>query len=287
MIRLAVVAAALVLIAGDTLAGDPPVRDPIGIDTGTRVAFAGCGAPSVLTVLEPAQARVAARVGRGESLTIVAIGSSSTQGVGATTPDLSYPSRLETELKDRFPGIAVRVINRGKGGEDVAEELARLERDVIAEHPQLVIWQVGTNAVLRRDDLATDEELIERGVAQIIASGSDVVLMDMQYAPRVVARPAYAQMEQVIANVAKSANVGLFRRFDMTRHWQAGQPPDAPTVIGPDGLHMTDRGYFCLAANLAEALAANWWSQERTTQHPPTARIAGFAGPKPVSPPPD
>jgi acyl-CoA thioesterase I len=282
MIRLAVVAAALVLIAGDTLAGDP-----VGIDTGTRVAFAGCGAPSALMVLEPAQARVAARVGRGEPLTIVAIGSSSTQGVGATTPDLSYPSRLETELKGRFPGIAIRVINRGKGGEDVAEELARLERDVIAEHPQLVIWQVGTNAVLRRDDLATDEELIERGVALLMASGSDVVLMDMQYAPRVVARPAYAQMEQVISNVAKSANVGLFRRFEMTRHWQAGQPPDAPTVIGPDGLHMTDRGYFCLAATLADALAANWWSQERATQRPPAARIAGFAGPKPVSPPSD
>jgi lysophospholipase L1-like esterase len=282
MIRLAVAAAALVLIAGDTLAGDP-----VGVDTGIRVAFGGCGAPAALTVLEPAQARVAARVGRGEALTIVAIGSSSTQGVGATTPDLSYPSRLETELKNRFPGIAIRVINRGKGGEDVAEELARLERDVIAEHPQLVIWQVGTNAVLRRDDLATDEELIERGVARLIASGSDVVLMDMQYAPRIVARPAYAQMEQVIANVAKSANVGLFRRFDMTRHWQTSQPSDAPTVIGPDGLHMTDRGYFCLAATLADALAANWWSQERASQRPPAARIAGFAGPKPVSPPPD
>ena len=88
-----------------------------------------------------------------EKLTIVAIGSSSTQGVGASSPAASYPSRLEAELRKRFPQVDIRVINRGKGGEDAPEELARLERDVIAEHPDLVIWQLGTNAVLRRDDL--------------------------------------------------------------------------------------------------------------------------------------
>lgn len=249
-------------------------------------ASAGCGVPPSLMVIEPAQAHLAARIDRGEPLTIVAVGSSSTQGGGASAPGLSYPSRLEAELKDRFPFIGIRVINRGKGGEDVAEELARLDRDVIAEHPQLVIWQVGTNAVLRRDDLAADRELIERGVAQLRQSGSDVVLMDLQYAPRVIARPAYAEMEQLIANVAKSAQVGLFRRFEIMLHWQAAQPADAPKMIGPDGLHMTDRGYFCLAANLAEALAANWWSREDAEERAPAGRVAGLAGSRPASAPP-
>jgi lysophospholipase L1-like esterase len=203
---------------------------------------------------------------------------------------LSYPSRLEAELKARFPAIGIRVINRGKGGEDVAEELARLDRDVIAERPDLVIWQVGTNAVLRRDDLAADRELIERGVAQLKQSGSDVMLMDLQYAPRVIARPAYAEMEQLIANAAKSGQVGLFRRFEMMQQWQAAQPADAPrmaeAMVGPDGLHMTDRGYFCLAANLAEALAGNWWSQQRAVQRPPAARVAGLARSGAVAAPP-
>jgi acyl-CoA thioesterase-1 len=265
--RVAIVGA-LALAAGTALAGN----------TGAERASEGCGAPPALMVIEPAQAHVAARIGRGEALTIVAVGSSSTQGGGASAPGFNYPSRLEAELKDRFPAIGIRVINRGKGGEDVAEELARLERDVIAERPDLVIWQVGTNAVLRRDDLAADRELIERGVAQLKQSGSDVMLMDLQYAPRVIARPAYAEMEQLIANAAKSGQVGLFRRFEMMQQWQAAQPADAPRVaeamIGPDGLHMTDRGYSCLAANLAEALAGNWWSQQRR----PAARVAGLAG---------
>jgi hypothetical protein len=32
-------------------------------------------------------------------------------------------------------------------------------------------------------------------------------------------------------------------------------------MIGPDGLHMTDASYGCLASELAEALAWNWWSR--------------------------
>ena len=171
------------------------------------------------------------------------------------------------------------MLNRGKGGEDVSEELARLDRDVIAEHPELVIWQVGTNAVLRRDDLAADRTLIERGVAQIKESGSDVVLMDLQYAPRVLARPAYAQMEQLIATVAENAGVGLFHRFEIMRYWQTAQQADTPKMVGPDGLHMTDRSYGCLAVELAEGLAGNWRAQGEAAALPSAARVAGLAGP--------
>ncbi len=280
MTRLAL-AAVLALAAGTAHAADM-----VAGETGAQRVPGSCAVPPALMVIEPAQARIAARIDQREPLTIVAVGSSSTQGVGASAPGLSYPSRLAAELKDRFPLIGIRVINRGKGGEDVLEELARLDRDVIAERPDLVIWQIGTNTVLRRDDLAADRALIERGLAQLKQSGSDVVLMDLQYAPRVIARPAYAEMEQLIANVAKSDRVGLFRRFEMMLHWQAAQPADAPKMIGPDGLHMTDRGYFCLAANLAEALAGNWRSQQRPAQRPSAARFAGLAGPEPVSAPP-
>ena len=74
---------------------------------------------------------------------------------------MSYPSRLEAELRERFPGDRhPRHQPRQGRRRRRAQELARLERDVIAEHPDLVIWQLGTNAVLRRDDLAADGELI-------------------------------------------------------------------------------------------------------------------------------
>ena len=232
-----------------------------------------CAAPPTLTRIEPALARAATRIDQAKAVTIVAVGSSSTQGVGATDPSATYPSRLEAALKQRLPGVAIRVINRGKGGEDAEEEFARLGRDVIAEHPDLVIWQVGTNAVLRRDDLESDEVLLRRGVALLKLSGADVVLMDLQYAPRILERRATAAMEQLIAEIAQHAAVGLFRRFAVMQYWRSAQPPETPAMIGPDGLHMSDAGYSCLAAELAKALVANWESHRRTTQ--PAAETSG------------
>ena len=97
------------------------------------------------------------------------------------------------------------MINHGVGGQDVREEFDRLDRDVMAEHPDLVIWQLGTNAVLRRDDLSADEaaDPARRSLYEG-ERGIDVVLMDLQYAPRVLARPASAEMERLIAEIAQT-----------------------------------------------------------------------------------
>jgi len=257
-------AAPLAFAGAGGAAADPPSAVP------------DCTAPAALVALAPAQLRGPARIERGEGLTIVAVGSSSTQGVGASGPELAYPSRLEAELKERFRATAIRVVNRGKGGQDAAEELARLDADVIAEHPDLVIWQVGTNAVLRRDDLAADRELIEQGVGELKSSGSDVVLMDMQYAPRVVARPRYLEMERLLAGAAKSAGVGLFRRFDIMRYWHEQSADTGDAMVGVDGLHMTDRGYHCLAVTLADALVANWAAHLPAAAKPPLSAVAGL-----------
>jgi len=84
--------------------------------------------------------------------------------------------------------------------------------------------------------------------------------MDLQYARRVLARPAWGQMERVIGEIAHSNHVGLFRRFEIMQEWDRTQQLAPSAMIGPDGLHMTDASYGCLASQLAEALAWNWWS---------------------------
>jgi len=247
---LAAVIASVLASSGAALA-EPPAT----------ASMPSCGVPLVLSEIGVSLDRSAGRIDQGSPLTIIAMGSSSTQGVGASTPSMSYPSRLERELRDRFPAIEIRVLNRGIGGQDVGEELNRLDRDVVAEHPDLVIWQVGTNAVLRRDDLTADEQLIRRGVSSMKESGIDVVLMDLQYARRVLARPAWGEMERIIGDVAHSSRVGLFHRFEIMQEWDRTQQLAPAAMVGPDGLHMTDASYGCLASELAEALAWNWWSR--------------------------
>ncbi|HTW51865.1 MAG TPA: SGNH/GDSL hydrolase family protein [Stellaceae bacterium] len=233
--------------------------------------------PGNLPIAAPLE-HVAARLNEGAPLTIVAVGSSSTSGIGASSPELSYPSRLEVELQRRLPRHEISIVNRGKGGEDAPEELARLGRDVVAAHPDLAIWQVGTNAVLRRDDLGTDGEWMREGIDLMKKSGIDVVLMDMQYAPRVLERHSYPVMEELIANTAVEDHVGLFRRFALMRFWQSSHAADAPPMVGGDGLHMTDAGYGCLAADLAAALVANWQAETKLAQraHAAPDSIAGL-----------
>jgi len=239
-----------------------------------------CGAPPGWATIQAPLERTAARINAGGPLNIIAVGSSSTVGVGASGPEGAYPHVLETALQAHFPGLAVHVVNRGHSGEDAPEELARLAADVIAPHPDLAIWQVGTNAVLRRDDLSTDGEWLREGIGLLKQAGIDVVLMDLQYAPRVLDRASYGVMEDLIADTANDAHVGLFRRFALMAYWHHTHPSDAPAMIGGDGLHMTDIGYKCLGDDLAASLEANWQSEEKLARRPhgPSDAVASLPG---------
>lgn len=217
-------------------------------------AFA-CSAPAELSQLNYPLRHSARRLGNGEPLTIVAIGSSSTTGVGASSPAMSYPSRLAVELKRRFPGREITVLNRGVNGQETHEMVARFATDVIAAHPDLVLWQVGTNSVLRDHPLRPHSVLLRDGIAQLKEAGTDVVLIDMQFVPRVIAKPETLGMEDQIALSAKEQSVDLFRRFALMRNWHEVQHIPFETFVSPDELHMNDWSYACVAKLLAAAIA--------------------------------
>jgi acyl-CoA thioesterase-1 len=214
-----------------------------------------CAAPAELTRLDYVLPRTSRRLAAGASLRIVAIGSSSTAGAGASSPSASYPSRLAVELAQRFPASAVTVLNRGVNGEDAREMLARFGESVIAENPDLVLWQVGTNSLLLDRPLDRAEVLIREGLARLKASGIDVVLLDPQFAPKVLAKPDLGQLMDLYSILAKQANVGTFHRFAVMRHWRevAGMPFNV--FLSPDELHMNDWSYACVAKLLAGAIA--------------------------------
>ena len=97
---------------------------------------------------------VASKLASGEPVVIVAFGSSSTVGYGTTSPEFTYPNRLAVQLHRQYPSADITVVNRGQGGEDAPEMMKRLQVSVLDMKPDLVIWQVGTNAVLRNLDPA-------------------------------------------------------------------------------------------------------------------------------------
>jgi acyl-CoA thioesterase-1 len=191
----------------------------------------------------------------GEPIKVVALGSSSTFGAGASTSAASYPSRLAEELARHFPGHDITVLNRGVNGDEAADMLARLDRAVIAEKPDLVLWQAGTNSVLRDKAVLPHASLLHEGLARLKATGADVVLIDPQYAPRVLAKPNIEGMVSLIATTAKAEHVSLFHRFDLMRHWYQTEHLPFETFVSSDGLHMNDWSYACLAKALGMAIA--------------------------------
>jgi lysophospholipase L1-like esterase len=199
--------------------------------------------------------RLAERVARQKPVTILAIGSSSTSGAGASSERTTYPARLAAYWPGLWPNSPVAVINRGVGGEDARQMIDRFERDVRPADADLVLWQLGVNAVLSMDGVSGQRAVIKEGVARLKAFGLDVVLVDLQYAPKVLADPDHMVMVRLLKSLARDTGVGLFRRFAIMRHWQTSSALAGEPLITSDGMHMTDRGYDCWASALALALA--------------------------------
>jgi lysophospholipase L1-like esterase len=205
--------------------------------------------------------RFAAAVARGGEVRIVAIGSSSTAGAGASLPWRAYPSRLESRLRAALPGPSFTVMNRGAGGEDAAHMLGRLDRDAIDERPDLVIWQVGANAALRSMDRDSFRRFVQEGLLRLRQAGIDVVVMDNQRAPRIAARPGHQAYDAMLAESARSvAGVALFSRGALMDAWAAAGVPNEALLVS-DGLHHNDRGYACIAEALSAALVAGLRTQ--------------------------
>jgi lysophospholipase L1-like esterase len=232
----------------------PLVRVPPS-DEGAASAEIACRAPARLTRLEHPLRRTARRLASGQPLVIVAIGSSSTAGAGASSPAASYPSRLAVELQKLLHGHDIAVLNRGVNGEETPNMMARFATGVIAEHPQLVLWQVGTNSVLRDHPLKPHAVELRQGIEELKETGADVVLIDPQYAPRVLAKAETFGMVDQIALTAHDENVDLFRRFAIMHDWYENQHYSFDVFMSRDGLHMNDWGYACWAKLLAAGIA--------------------------------
>ena len=186
-------------------------------------------------------------------LRIIALGSSSTQGYGASNPAYAYPAQVKMGLEKALPGIDVEVFNRGIGGQDVEEMAARMRAEMQENPASLVIWQTGTNAAIRQMPLPVFRQKLRDGLALGKSLGADFVLMNLQYVPAVVASPEKDAYEKVMADAAREYDAGLFRRFEIMKSWYQDGMPYAQ-FVQLDGLHLNDFGQKCIGKLLTKAL---------------------------------
>lgn len=227
-------------------------------------AVAGAVCPSTPATAPIELPHLRSAIDHGIEGVIIALGSSSTQGAMASDPAHSYPAVLQQALSTGLPQAHFAVINRGIGGQDAAEELVRLDADVLAVHPQLVIWQVGANGALRNVDPVIFRDLVTAGVRRLQAAGTDVILMDNQQSPALLAKPEEPLFDQTLAQVATEAGAALFSRRALMQGWRRDGAP-LTEFIAADGLHHNDHGYLCVAQSLAHSILAGLAPRQKLT----------------------
>jgi lysophospholipase L1-like esterase len=221
----------------------------------------GAAAPVVCPAATPsafaengAQTPIAEPHAGGRPLRILAIGSSSTLGVGASSPNAAYPAQLASSLASQWR-IDASVVNAGVGGELVKATLARLVAALAANPPDLVVWQVGTNDAVAGVAPEAFRADLTAGIAAAKARGVPIVLVDPQFYFGIKDLARYEQFTAIVAEVGAAERTPVFSRFAMMKAWAANSAATLRAALSPDGFHMGDEGYACFARALAGDLA--------------------------------
>jgi acyl-CoA thioesterase I len=197
------------------------------------------------------------------AIRVLAIGSSSTAGIGASSPMASYPARLEGELAKLFSDdIEIEVINRGMSGEIASGAADRMRSTVAEVDPDLVIWQVGTNDALARVEVERFSSSLDETVTWLKSHNIDVVLVDPQYTASLARNEYYGQIVKAIEQVARKDRVPLVRRFEAMRYL-AGERKSRG-YLASDQFHLNDLGYRCMAEHVARAITVGLIQAETT-----------------------
>ena len=195
---------------------------------------------------------------------VLAIGSSSTTGIGASSPLASYPVRLESDLERILKGFDFQVISRGVNGEVAVNASQRMKLEVAAIRPDLVVWQVGTNDAMARVGLTEFEAELHDTLRWLASHRIDVVLIDPQYVERLSQDSEYKGIVETIAKVAAEERVLLVNRFDAMA--DLAKQKGNSSYLARDQFHLNDLGYRCMAEYAARAIIAGILQAETEPQ---------------------
>lgn len=185
---------------------------------------------------------------RDGPLRITAFGSSTTEGIGASSPDAGFAAVMHRALLERLPEI--RLSNRGIGGNNAIDLHARLD-GVISDAPDLVLFQTGSNDPLQDVPLDRFETLTREDLDRLREqTGADIVLIDQQLCRALEECPAFPPFLASLHRIGGEAGVPVFPRYSLMQAW-CELPGMSRDTLSPDGLHMSDPGYSLLGRALS------------------------------------
>ncbi|MDQ8730323.1 SGNH/GDSL hydrolase family protein [Bradyrhizobium sp. LHD-71] len=207
-----------VVIAGFFAAAPACAQELKGAEP--KPADRACDVPAdLLAVGDITLEKVARAVKDTRALDVLVVGSGSSSLASPDGALTAYPARLEASLREKLPGVAVTVTTKlqpKRTAEDVVETLSAL---VIERKPNLLVWQTGTVDAIRAIHLDDFRNALDEGTAAVKAAGTDVVLMNLQYSPRMETMIPTSPYLDNIRAVAQQQDVPLFDRYAIMQNW--------------------------------------------------------------------
>lgn len=185
---------------------------------GSSARAADCSIPAESFLFEPMLPITVGALSAGKPVTVVAIGSASTEGGAAGGAEHAWPQQFGISLGKKFPAAKISVVNLGKARQSAADMAARFEKEVIPLRPMLVVWQTGTVDAVQNVDLDYFRATLHSGFERLKAV-TEVVVMDAQFSRRTNTMIDFAPYEATIREVADTNDVPLFPRRDLMRYW--------------------------------------------------------------------
>lgn len=213
---------------------------------------------------------------------IMAFGSSSTWGIGASSIRRTYPAQLQEILQLALRGVDARIVNRGVSGEVAHTTAMRMRQEIAIEKPDIVLWQVGTNDAITGVPPEEFQETVRSTVAWLKENSIDPVLVGLQYTPKSERTDQYFAIRSVLRGIAAAENILYVRRYDamqfIVNHTRA-------ELVTSDNLHLNDLGYRCMAEHVARGVIASLFLKKKDlARRAPSIISAGNQGYLPDTP---
>jgi lysophospholipase L1-like esterase len=231
----------------------------LAFTTVVLVAFSACADTTSDNGAANRESRPMLPADRSVPVTYVAMGDSTVSGVGATSPNRNYVSRLHVRLQEVYPGATVT--NLGVPAATSADVLQSQVPIVLARQPHLITLSVGPNDIILGHDLQSFDQNVAT-ILRTLQHETDAIVVvnllpDLTMAPifQGAAREEFArrtvEFNQVLERRAQEHGVVLVDLYSASQ-----QPELAPDLVGDDDYHPSDEGYALWAEFMWEGIEA-------------------------------
>ena len=211
-----------------------------------------CVAPGHRVTGDFPLARVSAAVAGKHALKVVVFGTTSSTLSGSDNARDAYPWRLEAALKRLMPDTPVEIVSLAKPRLTATKMAKTFDRVLADEKPVLVIWQTGTFDAMQGINPGEFLTSLTEGVEKLKTARVDVILVNMQYNPRMESMIAIEAYADNMRWVARERQVPLFDRLSLMRNWNDAGVIDLAAAA--NDISIVKRLHDCIGQALASLI---------------------------------